>query len=267
MFLRKNEEGMMSAKKILIRKKDGICTLILNRPEVMNAWSAELLEQLVKAVNQAAKDDSVKVLILEGAGKNFCSGADMSLLGAGGTTPQRYLKMRELSRFIRTMREMPKPIIAKVRGYAVGAGANLALAADFVVAAESARFCEIFVNIGVMPDAGGFYFLPRLVGLARARELALLGEIVEAKRAVEIGLIYRAIPDKELDREVDALALKLAQKSSMALAVIKEGLEKSLDMTLDGVMEWEASHQSIMLQTEEHKEAVRRFLEARGKKK
>jgi 2-(1,2-epoxy-1,2-dihydrophenyl)acetyl-CoA isomerase len=256
----------MPGKKILIRKKEGICTMVLNRPEVMNAWSAELMDQLMKAMDRAAGDETVKVVILEGAGGNFCSGADMSLLDAGGSAPQRFIKMRELSRFIKTMREMPKPIIAKVRGFAVGAGANLALASDFVLAAESARFCEIFVNIGVIPDAGGLYFLPRLVGLARARELALLGDIIEAGRAAEIGLIYRAVPDKDLDQEVAALARKLSQRSSLALAVIKEGLEKSLDMTLDGVMEWEASHQSIMLQTEEHKEAVRRFLQARRKK-
>ena len=161
---------------------------------------------------------------------------------------------------------MPQPIIAKVRGVAVGAGANLALASDFVLASEGARFCEVFVNIGVILDAGGTYFLPRLVGLARARELALLGEMVEAKRAAEIGLIYRSLPDQDLDRETENLAQKLSQKSSLAMALIKEGLEKSLDMTLDEVLEWEAAHQSIMLQTEEHQEAVRRFLKARGKK-
>jgi 2-(1,2-epoxy-1,2-dihydrophenyl)acetyl-CoA isomerase len=256
----------MPVESVRVRKKNGVCKLLLNRPKVMNAWSTELMDQLMKAMTRVAADKAVKVVILEGAGGNFCSGADMSLLDAGGSTPQRFIKMRELSRFIKTMREMPKPIIAKVRGYAVGAGANLALASDFVLAAESARFCEIFVNIGVIPDAGGLYFLPRLVGLARARELALLGEMIEAPRAAEIGLIYRAVPDKELDQEVDSLARRLSQKSSMALAVIKEGLEKSLDMTLDGVMEWEASHQSIMLQTEEHKEAVRYFLQARKKK-
>ncbi len=255
----------MAAKKVLIHRKEGICKLVLNRPEVLNAWSADLLKELMNAMEKAASDEGIKVLILEGAGGNFSSGADMSLLGPGSSPPARLKMMRELRRFIRTMRQMPQPIIAKVRGVAVGAGANLALAADFVLAAEGARFCEIFVNIGIIPDAGGFYFLPRLVGPAKARELALLGEMIESGKAAEMGLIYKSLPDKDLDREVDELAHKLSQKSSLAMALIKEGLERSLEMDLDQVLEWEAAHQTVMLQTEEHQVAVRRFLESRGK--
>jgi 2-(1,2-epoxy-1,2-dihydrophenyl)acetyl-CoA isomerase len=127
------------------------------------------------------------------------------------------------------------------------------------------RFCQVFVNIGLILDAGGTYFLPRLVGLARARELALLGEMIEARRAAEIGLICRSVADKDLDRETENLAQKLAQKSPLAMALIKEGLEMSLDMDLEKMLEWEAAHQSIMLQTEEHQEAVLRF-KARRKK-
>lgn len=255
----------MSERKVLVHTKEGICTVVLNRPEVLNAWNAELVDQLMTAFNRAAGDERIKVVVLEGAGGNFSSGADMSLLETGGAAPARLRMMRALKGFIRTMRQMPQPIIAKVRGVAVGAGANLALASDFVLAAEDARFCEVFVNIGLILDAGGTYFLPRLVGLARARELALLGEMVDAQRAAEIGLIYRSVPDKDLDRETKTLAQKLFQKSSLAMALIKEGLEKSLDMDLNDVLEWEAAHQSIMLQTEEHQEAVRRF-KARRKK-
>ena len=255
----------MAAKKVLIHRKEGICKLVLNRPEVLNAWNAELVDELMRAFDRAAGDEKIKVVIMEGAGGNFCSGADMALLDTGGAPPARLKMMRELRRFIRTMRQMPQPIIAKVRGVAVGAGANLALASDFVLAADDARFCEVFVNIGLILDAGGTYFLPRLVGLARARELALLGEMLDAKRAAEIGLIYRSVPNKDLDRETENLARKLSQKSLLAMAMIKEGLEMSLDMDLDEVLEWEAAHQSIMLQTEEHKEAVRRF-KARQKK-
>jgi 2-(1,2-epoxy-1,2-dihydrophenyl)acetyl-CoA isomerase len=256
----------MAAKKVLIHSKEGICKLVLNRPEVLNAWDAELLEALMTAVERAASNEEIKVVILEGAGGNFSSGADMSLLGPGSSPPIRLRMMRELRRFIRTMRQMPQPVIAKVRGVAVGAGANLALASDFVLAAEGARFCEVFVNIGLVPDAGGMYFLPRLVGPARARELALLGEMVEAGKAAEMGLIYKVLPDKDLDREVDELAHKLSQKSSLAMALIKEGLERSLEMDLDQVLEWEAAHQTVMLQSEKHQEAVRRFLESRRKK-
>ncbi|MBW2104339.1 MAG: enoyl-CoA hydratase/isomerase family protein, partial [Deltaproteobacteria bacterium] len=163
--------------------------------------------------------------------------------------------------------ELPQPIICKVRGVAYGVGSNLALAGDFVVASETARICEVFINIGVIMDGGGHYFLPRLVGLHKARELAMLGEEISGRQAEAMGLIYKSVPDQDLDRETDMLAQKLAAKSPMALAVIKEGLERSLNMPLQDVMEWEASHQSIMLQTREHKEAVEFFLASRGKKK
>ena len=255
----------MSINTVRVYRREGICTLVLNRPEVMNAWNAELVDELIKAFDRAAGDKKTRVVVMEGAGGNFSSGADMALLDTGGAPPARLKMMRELGRFIRTMRQMPQPIIAKVRGVAVGAGANLALAADFVLAADEARFCQVFVNIGLILDAGGTYFLPRLVGLARARELALLGEMIEARRAAEIGLIYRSVADKDLDRETENLAQKLAQKSPLAMALIKEGLEMSLDMDLEKMLEWEAAHQSIMLQTEEHQEAVQRF-KARRKK-
>ena len=255
----------MSINTVRVYRREGICTLVLNRPEVMNAWNAELVDELIKAFDRAAGDKKIRVVVMEGAGGNFSSGADMALLDTGGAPPARLKMMRELGRFIRTMRQMPQPIIAKVRGVAVGAGANLALAADFVLAADEARFCQVFVNIGLILDAGGTYFLPRLVGLARARELALLGEMIEARRAAEIGLIYRSVADKDLDRETENLAQKLAQKSPLAMALIKEGLEMSLDMDLGKMLEWEAAHQSIMLQTEEHQEAVRRFKARRRK--
>lgn len=163
------------------------------------------------------------------------------------------------------MRELPQPIICKVRGVAYGVGANLALAGDFAICSHSARFCETFVNIGVIMDGGGTYFLPRLVGPAKAREIALLGEEIDGKTAASMGLIHKSFSDDDLDREVNALAHKLSEKSFPAVALIKEGLEGSLGMSLQQILEWEASHQSVMLQTSEHKEAVRLFLESRKK--
>jgi enoyl-CoA hydratase/carnithine racemase len=156
---------MMSAKTVLIQKKDTICTLVLNRPEVMNAMNEALIIELKEAVNQISAEDDIKVVVLKGAGKNFSSGADMSLLANVVASHQWLEGMRHLSHIITTLREMPQPIIAALRGAAYGAGANLALAGDFVVAADDAKFCEIFVHIGAVLDAGGTYFLPRLVGL------------------------------------------------------------------------------------------------------
>jgi 2-(1,2-epoxy-1,2-dihydrophenyl)acetyl-CoA isomerase len=153
-----------------------------------------------------------------------------------------------------------------LKGVAVGGGANLALAADFVVAAENTRFCEIFINIGAILDYGGHYFLPRLVGLAKARELAMLGDEIDGNTAASIGLIYKAVPEDQLETQVETLANTLAHKPPLALRLIKEGLENSFDMSLKQVLDWEAAHQSIALQTPEHKEIVKFFLESKKDK-
>ena len=256
---------MMSAKTVLIQKKDTICTLVLNRPEVMNAMNEALIIELKEAVNQIAAADDIKVVVLKGAGKNFSSGADMSLLANVVASHQWLEGMRHLSHIITTLREMPQPIIAALRGAAYGAGADLALAGDFVVAADDAKFCEIFVHIGAVLDAGGTYFLPRLVGLAKARELALLGNEIDGKTAASIGLIYKSVPDEKLDDEVAALAGNLALKPLAAMGLIKAGLNESFDKRLKDILDWEAAHQAIRIQTPELKEIVAGFLKSRGK--
>jgi 2-(1,2-epoxy-1,2-dihydrophenyl)acetyl-CoA isomerase len=231
----------------------------------MNAFNETVSKGLMKAFENIRDDRKIRAVILQGAGANFSSGADMDLLYKGGSTPDRLKMMKELSRLLISMRELPQPIICKVRGVAYGVGSNLALAGDFVIAAQDARFCEVFINIGVIMDGGGHYSLPRLVGLVKARELAMLGDEIDGRTAAAIGLIYKSVPEAALNEETESLAQKLVQKSSAAFALIKEGLENSLDMSLREVMEWEAAHQSIMLETKEHKEAVRNFLKLRKK--
>jgi 2-(1,2-epoxy-1,2-dihydrophenyl)acetyl-CoA isomerase len=255
----------MNDKTVRIQKKESICTLTLNRPEIMNAFNGAMGAGLFKAFEKIVVDRDTRVVILQGAGDHFCSGADMKLLHQRVDAYTRLHMMKDLSRLIIAMRELPQPIISKVRGVAYGVGSNLALAGDFVVAADNARICEVFVNIGVIMDGGGHYFLPRLVGPAQARELAMLGDEIDGRTAASIGLIHKSVPETDLDAETHTLAEKLAMKSPGALATIKEGLEGSLNMTLKEVLEWEASHQSIMLQTEAHKEAVRAFLKSRGR--
>ena len=255
----------MSGEIVLIDVKEAICTLTLSRPGIMNAFNGAMGAGLMRALETIGANAEIRVMVLQGGGAHFCSGADMHLLHHGAAPPERLQMMKGLSRVIVAMRELPQPIICKVRGVAYGVGVNLALAGDFVIAAEDARFCEVFVHIGVIMDGGGHYFLPRLVGLPKARELAMLGEEISGKTAASVGLIYKSVPEGDLDAETEALARKLALKSPTALALIKEGLEGSLDMTLKEVMEWEASHQSIMLETKEHKAAVAAFLKSRGK--
>jgi 2-(1,2-epoxy-1,2-dihydrophenyl)acetyl-CoA isomerase len=174
--------------------------------------------------------------------------------------------MKGVGQIVKTLRSMPQPVISMLKGVAVGGGANLALAADFVIAAENARFCEIFINIGAVMDYGGHYFLPRLVGPAKARELAMLGNEIDGKTAAAIGLIYKSVPEQALEKETEDLAAALLQKPALALRLIKEGLEQSYDLSLEQVLNWEAAHQSIALQTPEHKAIIKMFLEAKLKK-
>jgi len=243
---------------ITVDKKKGICHILLNRPRCLNAVNDELRTRLYEALKEIAVDRETKVLIIEGAGEHFSSGADVNLFNQEVSLWR--IRMKEVSKIIILMREMPQIIICKVRGVAYGVAANLALACDFVVASETMRFCEVFSNIGLIPDGGGHYFLPRIVGLAKAMELALLGEEIDGLTAASKGLIYKCVPDSDLDKEADQLASKLANKSSQAMVLIKEGLVGSYDMTLNEVMEWEAAHQTIMLQTEEHKASLRTLL-------
>ena len=256
----------MPTQPVLVQKKDKVATLTLNRPEVMNAMSKDMIVGLRDAVIDLAADESVNVVVLKGAGDHFCSGADFTLFSESIPPDEWLVAMKGVGKIVRTLREMPQPVIAMLKGVAVGGGANLALAGDFVIAADNARFCEIFVNIGLILDYGGTYFLPRLVGLTKARELAMLGNEIDGKTAASIGLVYKSVPEDEIEKEVAALATTLAQKPPLALRLIKEGLENSFDMSLKQVLDWEAAHQSIALQTPEHKEIVRQFLEMKGKK-
>ena len=256
----------MSSDHLLFEKKDRIATITFNRPEIMNAMSKEMTLGLNEAVKELSSDNDTRVVILRGAGGHFCSGADINLFDEATPSHEWLYAMKTVSQIVRTIRELPQPVVAVLRGVAVGAGANLVLASDFVLAADNARFCEIFVNIGAIVDFGGHYFLPRLVGLVKARELAMLGDEIDGKTAASMGLIYKSVPEAELDKEVDALVSRLLQKSGFALALIKEGLERSFDRTLKEVLDWEASHQPITLRSPQHKEIIEEFLKLKGKK-
>jgi len=256
----------MSARHLTVEKKDAIASIILNRPGVMNAMSKEMILGLRDAVQEIGSDEDVRVLILKGAGDHFCSGADLNLFTEDTASYEWITAMKGVGQIVRTLRDMPQPVITMLKGVAVGGGANLALAADFVVAAENARFCEIFINIGAIMDYGGHYFLPRLVGLTKARELAMLGDEIDGKTAASIGLIYKSVAPEALESEVESLAATLVRKPPLALRLIKEGLEKSFDRSLEETLSWEAAHQSIALQTPAHKEIIKMFMEAKKDK-
>lgn len=257
----------MPYKTIKMKKEGLVATVTLNRPEVLNALNHDMVMELQDLISNISSDEEVRVLVMEGAGGNFCSGADISLFLEERPAPDWLDGMRVFGGLIKSLREMSQPVVTKLRGVAVGGGANLALSGDFVIASHDARFQENFIHIAAILDGGGTYFLPRLVGLAKARELALLGDEIDGKTAASIGLIYKTVPDNRLDQEVDDLANALSQRPFRAMSLIKRGLEQSLDKSLDEVLDWESSHQPIMLQSQEHKDRVRLFREVKQRQK
>jgi 2-(1,2-epoxy-1,2-dihydrophenyl)acetyl-CoA isomerase len=256
----------MADGTILYAVEAGVATLTLNRPEKLNAFNDAMHLELREALARAADDDTVRALLLTGAGRGFCAGQDLSdrkfnpAEGArdlGATVDQFYNPL------VRTLRALPKPVVAAVNGVAAGAGCNIALACDIVLAARSASFLQAFARIGIVPDSGGTFFLPRLVGHARAMALALLAEPVSAERAVEIGLIWQCHKDATLMPEATALARHLSVQPTKGLGLIKQALNASFDNDLDRQLDLERNLQRMAGRTEDYREGIAAFLEKR----
>ncbi len=251
---------------ILADTADGICRLTLNRPQSYNALSRTLLLELTDAVETAAADAAVRVIVLTGAGeKAFSSGADLKE-GFGGGKSLGELLRETYNPLIRAIRQAPKPVIARLNGVAAGAGFSIALACDLRVAADTAQFSQIFINIGLVPDAGSTFFLPRLVGTARAFELMSTGRMVPAAEALALGLVDRVVPATELDAAVQELALRYAQAPTAAIGLIKNLLNASATNPLDEQLNLEADHQDLAAQTRDAAEGVTAFLQKRAAK-
>jgi 2-(1,2-epoxy-1,2-dihydrophenyl)acetyl-CoA isomerase len=248
--------------------KDGVAVLTLNRPARLNAMSADMLGALLDALPRLATDPAVGALVLTGAGRAFCAGGDVKEMAAGREVAAENLELRaeglrarmEVSRWLH---EMPKPTIAMVRGAAAGAGLSLALACDVRVAGESARFATAFARVGYSGDFGGSYFLTRLVGTAKARELYFTADIVEARDALALGLANRVVPDERLEEETLALARRLARGPRVAYRYMKRNLNAAESGTLTEVLDLEAWHHSRCGLTEDHREAAKAFVEKR----
>ncbi len=251
-------------KKVVVTLSDGIKRISINRPERRNAIDLECISLLAQAFSEAREDTS-RVLILTGVGDAFCAGADLQASGTADIVTKDVTKsLREgINPLILAMRALPKPVIARVHGHAVGVGCNIALACDILIASENALFSEIFVKIGLMPDGGGTYFLPRLVGYHKAFELMTNGDIVSAKDALELGIVNRVAPAEDLDSVVDALAEKLARGPALPFAKIKAALNEGLTNRLDEALEFEAVHQGECSRSEDFTEGVKAFREKR----
>jgi 2-(1,2-epoxy-1,2-dihydrophenyl)acetyl-CoA isomerase len=256
----------MEYKNILYQDGNGKATLTLNRPRALNALNRETIDELLSAVKKAAEDPGVKVLILTGTGRAFCFGADLSEFSRAGAAPvsaETLLLLEKSQEIIRLLAGMPKPTIAALNGFAAGLGLDLALGCDLRIAAERARLAEAFTSMGLIPDGGGTFFLPRLVGLARAAEMIFTGEPVGSAEAERIGLVNRVVPNDQFPKAVADLADKLVKRPSLAIGLAKQVLRKNLEGDLDSALRREAQGQKICLASGDHREAVRAFLEKR----
>lgn len=257
--------GHMALVEISRRRvADGadVATITLNRPEKKNAMNGPLQGELVDALREVSTRATDRAVVLTGAAGNFSSGGD--LWGAADDIPKSPLHgMHVTGSITSTITSMHKPVIAKVRGYAVGAGCNIALACDLVVASDNAKFSEIFVKRGLIPDAGGTWLLPRRVGMHRAKEIAFFGGMYSAADALELGLINRVVADSELDAYVDDWSDTLAQGPPLALGITKQLLNSSLNTSLEQALDSEAVAQVYMFNTRDAQEAIGAFVEKR----
>ena len=254
-------------QSILYDKSENIVTITLNRPEVLNAVNEVMGRELLEALKVASRDDGVRCLIMTGSGRAFSAGEDVQDLRGEyerGQNPK--LGERLLYKYnpiIRLIRQMPKPVIAAVNGVAAGAGAGIAYACDIRIAADTAKFLQAFVRVGLAPDSGTSFFLPRLVGFSKALELSLTGEELTSKDAERIGLVAKVVPADQLMPATRELAAKLAQGPTKAIGLTKRALNKSIISDLESVLQYESYMQEIAGATSDHIEAVRAFLEKR----
>jgi 2-(1,2-epoxy-1,2-dihydrophenyl)acetyl-CoA isomerase len=250
---------------ILAENAGGVATIALNRPEKLNAFDATMHEELYDTLGDAAGDEEVRCIVLRGEGRGFSAGADLAQIienADGDPDLGEYLR-GSYSRLVKRMVETPKPIIAALHGPVYGAGVGLALACDLRIAAESARFSVAFIKIGLMPDAGVTYFLPRLVGLGRAMEMSMLGDAIGADEAQRIGLINKVTAEDSLLEEAQSFAEHLAALPTAALGKMKAALHASFEADLESALEREAEGQTFCGYTRDHKEGVAAFFEKR----
>jgi 2-(1,2-epoxy-1,2-dihydrophenyl)acetyl-CoA isomerase len=253
---------------------DGIATLTMNRPEARNAMSGEMMAALTEALPRLAADQSVRVVVLTGAGGAFCAGGDVkgfaseassgSSSGGGFNLEQRVQGLRTGMELSRWLHEMPKPTLAVIPGPAAGAGLSLALACDLRIAADTAKLTTAFSKVGLSGDYGGSYFLPYLVGAAKARELYFTAEVISGQQAFEFGLVNKVAPADLLESEAQAFATHLAGLPTVALGYMKKNLNAAQHGSLSDVMDLEAMHMIRTFMTEDHKGAAQAFVEKRA---
>ena len=245
-------------------RSDAVATITLNRPEARNALDIAMRRELVAALDEVEADEAARVLVLTGAGGHFCSGGDVKTMRERrSTAAEGRARVELLNAMVTRLVEFPKPTIAMVDGYAVGAGSNLALGGDLIVASDRAKFGELFWKIGLVPDGGGTWLLSRVVGLARAKELIFTADVIDAAEAARIGLVNRVVPAAELQSVTRALAEKIAAGPPAVLRMAKHMVNRAATSDLAAALDLEAFSQGIALASEDHQEGLRAFFDKR----
>ena len=257
----------MSFDEILFEKKEGVAVITLNRPERFNAFTTRMYREFPKIIDNIRRDDEIRVMIITGSGKGFCAGSDVTDRLADrlekGKEENRFETLKQVGAIALDLVNFDKPIITAINGVAVGAGLSIPLISDIRIASEKARFGAVWVRVGLIPDVGATYFLPRIIGKDRALEMALSGDIIDAEEALKIGLITKLVPHDELMTESMGLAAKIAAGPAVAIELIKRGFQRSLNNDLLTQLDYESYAQGICRHTEDHKEGIRAFTEKR----
>lgn len=253
----------MDYEAILVRKAGPVATVMMNRPEALNFLDPIMAQEIERALADLEKDEEVRAVVVTGAGRAFCAGGDVKFMKQEWPVYDLVVRMERVTGFIKAMLDLPKPIIASVNGPAVGAGCNIALAADLVLASEKATFCQVFTRIGLIPDCGGIYLLPRRVGMTKAKELILTARTIEAGEAERIGLVNRVVPAEALEEETRKIAAELASGPTMAVGIAKRLLNQSYESDFETILQAENSNQVLLRKAEDHREGVRAFFEKR----
>jgi 2-(1,2-epoxy-1,2-dihydrophenyl)acetyl-CoA isomerase len=256
----------MAFETILFEVSGGVARLTLNRPDRLNSFTLQMHGEVAEAISRVESDDGARVLLITGAGRGFCAGQDLSdpAVTPGGDLGEALEK--SYNPLVRRLTGLAKPVVCAVNGVAAGAGANIAFAADIVLAAKSAKFIQSFANIGLVPDSGGTWILPRLAGQARAMALAMTGQPLTAEQAESWGIIWRAVDDAELMEETDKLVGKLAAGPTKGLAAIKKAIRSAWDNEFDAHLDLERDMQSELGRSSDYGEGVRAFAEKRAPK-
>jgi 2-(1,2-epoxy-1,2-dihydrophenyl)acetyl-CoA isomerase len=252
---------------LLVEHTGALATITLNRPEARNAIDLVMRQELVAALDEVEADEAARVLILTGGGGHFCAGGDVkSMKLRRGTAAEGRQRVELLNRMVLRLVEFPRPTIAMVDGYAVGAGTNLALCCDLVIASDRAKFGELFNKIGLVPDGGGTWLLPRLIGAARAKELIFTGDVFDAAEAARLGLVNRVVPAAELERTTRALADKIATGPPAAQRLAKHMVNRAATSDLAAALDLEAYSQGLSSSSDDHQEGLAAFFEKRPPK-